>query len=594
MTRKKEKTNTKRIFHYFWKAMMKARWRTIIILVLMPIYVAIDVIVLPLGTSKIIAQLGTGDFEFAHYTGILLWTIIPTVFRNIVLVRIIDYLDWTIDADGGKYLSELAFDCVTNQSMTFHANHFSGSLTSAANKLSNAFIRLKSNVVWDLYPMILSLGLALVSVFQIAPVFAGILTAFIAAYATIVVIFTKKTRYADEALAKVENERTGQLADSITNMISVKSYANEKFEHRRFERITKRHKQAYLKVAKLSNFRNLTLNSIGTIVYISFLLLIIAAYNLWGLTVANVLFLYSLTNTVLNHVWSLHHILRTFNQSIADSKDIVEILDLPVIVDDKTDHPLKIQNGTIEFSHISFAHDGQASNLFEDFSLKINPGERIGLVGLSGSGKTTLTKLLLRFADVNSGAIYIDGQDIRDVTQATLRKNIAYVPQESTLFHRSISENIAYARPSATQREIKNAAILANADVFIKDLPEGYKTLVGERGTKLSGGQRQRVAIARAILKDAPILVLDEATSALDSESESLIQNSLENLMAGRTSLVIAHRLSTVANLDRIVVLRDGKIVEQGPHSELIKNPNGEYARLWSRQSGAFLGKDCE
>jgi len=223
--------------------------------------------------------------------------------------------------------------------------------------------------------------------------------------------------------------------------------------------------------------------------------------------------------------------------------------------------------------------------------LQIKPGERIGLVGVSGSGKTTLTKLLLRFADVEKGEITIDGQNIKKVTQESLRKNIAYVPQETSLFHRSIAENIAYGKPDASQAEIEHAAKLANADEFIKDLPNGYETLVGERGVKLSGGQRQRIAIARAILKDAPILVLDEATSALDSESEALIQGALKELIKDRTSIVIAHRLSTVMNLDKIIVLKDGKIAEAGSHTELLKK-GGAYARLWSRQSGAFLDED--
>ena len=208
---------------------------------------------------------------------------------------------------------------------------------------------------------------------------------------------------------------------------------------------------------------------------------------------------------------------------------------------------------------------------------------------MSGSGKTTLTKLLLRFADVNAGKITISNQDIKEITQKTLRENIAYVPQETSLFHRTIAENIAYGRPEATMEEIVWAAKQANADEFIRDLPEGYETLVGERGIKLSGGQRQRIAIARAILKDAPILVLDEATSALDSESEALIQGALERLMKGRTSVVIAHRLSTVAGLDRIVVMADGKIVEQGKHNVLLENPEGVYHHLWDRQSGAFV-----
>jgi ATP-binding cassette subfamily B protein len=237
---------------------------------------------------------------------------------------------------------------------------------------------------------------------------------------------------------------------------------------------------------------------------------------------------------------------------------------------------------------MSFHHQDDTSLLFSDFNLLVPQGQRLGLVGQSGSGKTTLTKLILRFADITNGSITIDGTDINDVTQESLRKNIAYVPQEPMLFHRSLRDNIAYGKINATDAEIREAATQANALKFIEKQARGFDTLVGERGVKLSGGQRQRIAIARAILKDAPILILDEATSALDSESEKLIQDALQKLMKGRTSIVIAHRLSTIAKLDRIVVLDDGKIVEDGSHSQLLKQ-NGIYANLWSHQSGGFI-----
>ena len=255
---------------------------------------------------------------------------------------------------------------------------------------------------------------------------------------------------------------------------------------------------------------------------------------------------------------------------------------------------IEVSKGAIKFDAIRFKHADAPRAIFDNFSLDVKAGERIGLVGLSGSGKTTLTKLLLRFADVEKGKIEIDGQDIKQVKQVSLREKIAYVPQDTALFHRSIAENIAYGKPDATMEEIKHAAELAHADEFIKDLPDGYETLVGERGVKLSGGQRQRISIARAILKDAPILVLDEATSALDSESEALIQDALDRLMKGRTSIVVAHRLSTIAGMDKIVVLEDGKIMEQGSHDALLKNKRGSYSRLWSRQSGAFLNKETD
>lgn len=265
---------------------------------------------------------------------------------------------------------------------------------------------------------------------------------------------------------------------------------------------------------------------------------------------------------------------------ILDTKD-----DVKDIADAKA---LKVEKGEIDFENIHFKHADAKEAIFNNFSLSIKPGERVGLVGISGSGKTTLTKLLLRFADVDEGEIKVDGQNISEVQQISLRENIAYVPQETSLFHRTIAENIAYAKPDASRKEIVRAAKLANAHDFIMSLPDGYETLVGERGIKLSGGQRQRIAIARAILKDAPILVLDEATSALDSESEALIQDALEKLMKGRTSIVVAHRLSTIASMDNIVVLEGGKIIEQGTHHQLIKK-GGAYDKLWSRQSGAFL-----
>ena len=308
-----------------------------------------------------------------------------------------------------------------------------------------------------------------------------------------------------------------------------------------------------------------------------------------GLSISTLVLIVNYSQNIMGDLWNIHSVFKSFNRIFGDAYEMTEILDMP---DDVVDLPdakaLKVTAGAVAFDDITFRHHDAKAPIFANFTLDVQPGERIGLVGISGSGKTTLTKLLLRFADVDAGTITIDGQDIKHATQKSLRQSVAYVPQETALFHRSIAENIAYAKPDATIGEITRAAKLANAHEFIKDLPNGYDTLVGERGIKLSGGQRQRVAIARAILKDAPILVLDEATSALDSESEALIQDALKELMNGRTSLVIAHRLSTVANLDRIIVLNNGKIVEQGSHRQLLKN-GGPYAKLWSRQSGAFL-----
>lgn len=567
---------------------MRHKVRTILILVCVPVWIFVSNVIVPYGTSSIVGKLSSGDFELSNYVGIILLTILPAAINNLGVIRIIDWLDWSLDAKGGEYLSKLAFDAVINQSMTFHSNKFSGSLTSAANKLSSAFIRLKSSFVWDIYPLILTVVFSIIVSMFVCFQFALILLIYAVVYMTVAIVTYYKTTSCDIALASAENKQTGQLADSITNEMSVKSYARESFERARFSRATKRTHDATFGVAKVSLWRNLSMNFVNTVTFVAIIVLIVMSHKWFGLDIQQIVFLYSLSNSLLSNMWTINHILRNINRSFGDAKEIVEILDLPYIIDDRTDTPLKISNAAIDFRHISFQHEEQKEPLFSDFTLTVSAGESVGLVGVSGSGKTTLTKLLLRFDDVKAGAIYIDGQDIRGVTQKSLRESIAYVPQESSLFHRSVYENIAYGKPDATKEEVLRAAKLANADEFIRGLPDGYETMVGERGIKLSGGQRQRIAIARAILKDAPILVLDEATSALDSESEALIQDALSNLMRGRTSIVVAHRLSTIAGLDKIVVLNNGKIIEQGSHKELLER-DGEYKKLWSRQSGAFL-----
>ena len=287
-------------------------------------------------------------------------------------------------------------------------------------------------------------------------------------------------------------------------------------------------------------------------------------------------------------LWNLGRSLGRATEAMTDMQEVVDIFDTPIdIANPNNPEILEMKEGNIEFKNVSFTYKGGISVL-QDFNLIIKPGERIGLVGHSGAGKSTITKLLLRFADALEGSIVIDNQDIKNVTQNDLRKVISYVPQEPILFHRSIKENIAYSKPDATKEEIIEVAKKAHAHEFIEKLPQGYDTLVGERGIKLSGGERQRVAIARAMLKDSPILMLDEATSSLDSISEHYIQDAFNELMKGKTTIVIAHRLSTIQKMDRIIVLDKGKIVEQGTHKELLEL-NGSYAELWNHQTGGFL-----
>jgi ATP-binding cassette subfamily B protein len=286
----------------------------------------------------------------------------------------------------------------------------------------------------------------------------------------------------------------------------------------------------------------------------------------------------------------VHHLQRAVNEM----EELVRLYDEPLGVADSPDaKPLQIRAGEVRFEHVTFRYAGQVTPLYRDLNVRIAAGERIGLVGHSGSGKTTFVKLIQRLYDVTEGRIVIDGQNVSQATQASLRSQIAIVQQEPILFHRSLAENIAYARPDASQAQLERAARLANAHEFIARQPRAYQTLVGERGVKLSGGERQRVALARAFLADAPILILDEATSSLDSESEALIQEAMSRLMSGRTSIVIAHRLSTVRAMDRILVFEHGRIVEEGSHEALLRRTHGHYRRLFERQSGGLGAEDA-
>jgi ATP-binding cassette subfamily B protein len=384
--------------------------------------------------------------------------------------------------------------------------------------------------------------------------------------------------------------QTSQLADTITNISTVRSFGREEFEDRLFEQRTSRYSDDESQLMRKSLVGDMVTDGLNRFVMLVAVALAIVAVVEWGQPVGSILVVVTYSQLLLQRLRTVQRSFKNVVRSLGDARAMTVMLQSePTVKDRPRPQPLAVGAGAIAFEHVTFSYLAR-HKLFRDFDLRIEPGQRVGLVGASGSGKTTLSKLLLRFVDVQEGRILIDGHDISAVSQAELRRQVTYVPQEPLLFHRSIRDNIAYGRMGATDEQVREAARHARADEFIDRLPRDYDTLVGERGTKLSGGQRQRVALARAFLKRTPVLILDEATSALDSHSEALIQEALSELMKGGTAIVIAHRLSTVSSLDRIIVLDHGRIIEDGTHAELLAC-GGTYAGLWDRQSGGFLAE---
>ncbi len=596
MTKVKDKAKTKttgRTLHYYWQEVKKYKWYSIGMIVSTPVVVFIRAILAPLIFADLIekASMGLPADEMLRVAAVeIIGFFALYVLNKVVLEELRLYWCWKMEVLAMYDLAVNCFTVVNDQSMQFHNDRFSGSLVSQTNKFVWAFERLVDTIIWDLWPTLAYIGMVIIVLAPQVPWFAAGIVGFVALYALVSGLSFKKIAYLSDNAAAAETKQTGQLADSISNIISVKSYAHETHERHRYANFSRATLDANYKQMHATIGRDIKFNGVQIGITAMILVFLVFGREWLGISIATLVLIVNYAQTIQGELWNINSIFKNINRVFGDAHEMTLILDM---VDDVVDMPgadkLVMTQAEVNFDHISFKHKDAKEPIFQDFSLKVKPGERIGLVGVSGSGKTTLTKLLLRFADVDEGQITISDQNIKDVTQRSLRENIAYVPQETSLFHRSIAENIAYGKLDATPEEIQHAAELANAHEFIKDLPDGYDTLVGERGIKLSGGQRQRIAIARAILKDAPILVLDEATSALDSESEALIQDALNTLMQGRTSIVIAHRLSTVASLDRIVVLEDGKIVEQGTHHQLLGKSHGVYNHLWSRQSGAFM-----
>ena len=584
------------ILKTYWRHAWKYPKYVLGLLLLVPIGVISFRLAPPIIAASILQKLSQHDYVQGDLWGsfgreLVLYSL-AALGGGIIVWRIINYLIWKLEGFVIRDLYRTMFGQFMRLSPSYHANHFGGSLVSQTSKFAGGYMRLADTFVYQFYGLVISMVFVSIILFPRAPWFVWLLIGFSSLFIAFTIRLSKRVRELGAIEASTQNKATGFLADAITNILAVKSFATGKYEQGRFNDATEgvRHKTMDLMAGtlKMQFYASLVTSSI----LVMAVLVAVVAVIAYSASTSTVFLMFTYAAFIGDSLWEFSSsTVRNYNRTIGDAREAVATLQsIPTVQDPKQPEELRIKDGRIEFKNVDFYYmdSDEKKPLFCGFNLAIASGEKVGLVGHSGGGKSSVTRLLLRFMDIQGGQILIDDQDISKITQDDLRGHIAYVPQEPLLFHRSIAENIAYGKPDAKKSEVEQAAKLAHAHEFIKDLPSGYDTLVGERGVKLSGGQRQRVAIARAMLKDAPILVLDEATSALDSESEKLIQDALWKLMEGRTAIVIAHRLSTIQRMDRIVVLEDGEIVEQGSHKELLEK-DGVYARLWAHQSGGFL-----
>lgn len=496
------------------------------------------------------------------------------------------------EARGVERLFVNALNYMLEKDLEFFHNNFAGSLTKRTNAYASQYINVVDTLLFNVAPYIIPSFFISFILWNFSPWLVLALFGFSSLTIALIIPLIKRRRRLVVLRETASNKVSGQVSDIYTNIDTVRAFSHEKLE-----RDLHAH-NVYDLGKKLKNswdYQNQKIDMVISplFVFINLTGLVLSLYiaQNTGAKIEVVFITFTYFSSLTRFLWEFNFVYRRLETALSEAGQFTEmLLDTPKVQDVEKPIDLKVDKGEIEFRNVTFTHvseaDGEA--LFKKLNIKIKPGEKIGLVGHSGGGKTTFTKLVMRLMDIDDGKILIDGQNIAEAKQSELRKFLSYVPQDPAMFHRSLSDNISYGKPSAEQPEIEKIAKMAHADEFIKKLPKGYKTLVGERGIKLSGGQRQRIAIARAMIKNSPILLLDEATSALDSDSERLIQDALKKLMKDKTTIVIAHRLSTIQNMDRILVLENGEIVEEGSHKELLEN-DGIYSELWKHQSGGFI-----
>jgi ATP-binding cassette subfamily B protein len=548
-------------------------------------------ILIPYAMARIIRAVTAGHAAGPVLTGPLLQPLMLFIGLAVVEVlasRAAGYCQVTVGPRQRHAVTRALYAYLQHHSHRYMNNDFAGALAHRISETSLGVSQSVWAVIFDFWPMAIVFVVATAVLWSAYPGLAVLVGAWAACFVSLSWFLAVRARPFAVTAAAARSDTTGKVVDAVTNLTNTRLFARLGFERGYLERqlkhelVTIQRSNHYSERVRWFQFIAALILKIGTLFY---------ALLLWSrgvISVAEFVMAATTALLIINEARNLSRRFLDFFEYVGNVTNGVhtiirphEIIDLPGAI------PAHITRGAIELQHVNFAYEG-AAGVFADLSVRIPAGQRVGLVGYSGSGKSTFVSLILRLYEPQSGRVLIDGTDIRQITQESLHAHLGLIPQDPSLFHRSLMENIRYGRQGASDEEVVTAARKAHAHDFIQNVPGGYAALVGERGIKLSGGQRQRVAIARVVLKNAPILILDEATSSLDSVTEKAIQETLSDLMRGRTVLVVAHRLSTIAHLDRILVFDDGRIVEDGSHADLLA-AGGLYETLWTRQAGGFL-----
>ena len=580
----------KLVLKYYWEVIRRYKVSFFTVLILTIFYSVLDVYI-PLQYLKLWDILSTNDFTVVEAAKFIIIFILILKLFAWVMRRISGFSLAYFESKVKAGLREQAFSYIIEHSHSFFANNFSGSLTQKISKYANAFEKLTDKISQDGLPLLVrSIGM-IIAIYTLLPKYSYILGIFCVVFLLTAFIYTRYKLKYDVLASIADSKTTGVLADAIGNHSSIQFFTGYQYEKKHAGDVIEEQQKATILNWYL--WEGLTVIQSFYIVITEFVIFWIAIgdWQISLITLPVMILLQTYFVRLGDNLWSFAGIVRTYYDGIANAQEMALIFDTPYEIIDKATGSIKNIKGEVVFDNVTYIYKNNNSKVLDNFSLTIPAGQKIAIIGSSGAGKTTFVRLLMRLFNLIDGRITIDGINISQISQQNLREQISFVPQDPVLFHRTLMENIRYGKRDATDEEVLVAAHLAHCDDFINQLPLKYETYVGERGVKLSGGERQRVAIARAILKNAPILILDEATSSLDSHSEFLIQDALIKLIKGKTTMVIAHRLSTIRQMDHIIVIEKGKIVEDGTHEELLNKKSGLYKKLWDLQARGFKNR---